>query len=53
MNKKSILQKFQTAMQYSPVLINVDHTDVAAAAGLIPGACAKEMYRPACDKFIS
>jgi hypothetical protein len=35
------------AMQNIPVLSNVDHTDVAAAVGLISGACAREMYRPA------
>jgi hypothetical protein len=34
-------------MQNIPVLPNVDHTDVVAAVGLIPGACAREMYRPA------
>jgi hypothetical protein len=35
------------AMQNFPVLPNVDHTDVASAVGLIPGACATQMYRPA------
>jgi len=35
------------AMQNIPILPNVDHTDAAAAVGLIPGACAREMYRPA------
>jgi len=34
-------------MQNIPILPNVDHTDAAAAVGLIPGACAREMYRPA------
>jgi len=34
-------------MQNIPVLLNVDHTDLAAAVGLIPGACARQMYRPA------
>ena len=34
-------------MQNIPVLLSVDQTDVAAAVGLIPGACVREMYRPA------
>jgi hypothetical protein len=34
-------------MQNIPVLPNVDHTDVAAAVGLMPEACAREIYRPA------
>ena len=34
-------------MQNIPVLLSVDHTDPAAAVGLIPGACTREMYRPA------
>jgi hypothetical protein len=41
------------AMQNIAVLPTVDHTDVAAAVGLIPGACARHMYRPAYAKFIS
>jgi hypothetical protein len=51
--KKKILQKFKTAMQNIPVLPNVDHTDVAAAVALIPGACARLMYRSDYAKFIS
>ena len=35
------------AMQNISVLPNVDHTDAAAAVGLILEACAREMYRPA------
>jgi hypothetical protein len=35
-------------MLYIPVLLNVDYTDIASAVGLIPVACAREMYRPAC-----
>ena len=35
-------------MQNIPVLPNADHTDVAAAVGLILGACAREIYRSAC-----
>jgi len=34
-------------MQNIPVLLSVDHTDPAAAVGLIPGACARGMYGPA------
>ena len=31
------------AMQYIPVLPYVDHTDVAATVGLIPGAGARHI----------
>jgi len=40
-------------MQNIPVLPNVDQTDVAAVVGLILGACARQMRRPAYAKFIS
>ena len=45
LNKKIVLQKFKAAMQNTPILLNVDYTDVAAAVGLILGACARQMYR--------
>jgi len=45
LNKKSILQKFKTAMQNTPVFLNVDYIDVAAAVGLILGAYTRQMYR--------
>lgn len=45
LNKKIILQKFKTATQNTPVLLCEDYTDVAAAVGLMLGACARHMYR--------
>jgi hypothetical protein len=45
LNKKIILQKFKAAMQNTPILLNEDYTDVAAAVGLILGTCAIQMYR--------
>jgi len=45
LNEKSILQKFKAATQNTPVLQNEHYTYVAAAVGLIIGACAPQMYR--------
>jgi len=45
LNKKIILHKFKAAMQNTPVLLNEDYADVAAAVGLILGACARQMCR--------